>query len=207
MKNGDKKFIGLDLDGVILNHALMKIKLARKFGFKLKPEETQSEIMEKIIGESIFDKLQMMAFSDPKFLKSAPLMPGVKLGLATLQKNSLPFVLISRRREPSLAISVLKYYGLWPKFFDEKNTFFVAKPEDKNVRAREIGVTHYADDEMKVLDKLVDVENKFLFDNLGAFSAQGGSLSAGRHGALGGENTNGYIHVSSWKELTNHFLK
>jgi len=90
MKNGDKKFIGLDLDGVILNHAPLKIKLARKFGFKLKPEETPSEIMETIVGEQVFDKLQIMAFSDPKFFNSAPLMPGVKLALVSLKKNNLP---------------------------------------------------------------------------------------------------------------------
>ncbi|MDO8676692.1 MAG: hypothetical protein Q7K16_03540 [Candidatus Azambacteria bacterium] len=190
MKNGDKKFIGLDLDGVIINHASLKIKLAKKFGFKLRPEETPSEIMETIVGEQIFDKMQMMAFSNPKFFNFAPLMPGVKLGLASLKKNKLPFVLISRRREPSLAIASLKFHGLWPKFFNEKNAFFVVKPEDKNIKAREMGVTHYADDETGILEKLVDVKNRFLFDNLGVF-----------------QNTDGYTRVKSWKELVGHFLK
>jgi len=190
MKNGDKKFIGLDLDGVILNHAPLKIKLARKFGFKLKPEETPSEIMETIVGEQVFDKLQIMAFSDPKFFNSAPLMPGVKLALVSLKKNNLPFVLISRRRDSNIAISSLKHHGLWPKFFNEKNAFFVIKPEDKNIKAREMGVTHYADDVTGILEKMVDVKNKFLFDNLGAF-----------------ENTKGCTRVKSWKELIGHFLK
>lgn len=199
-KINNKKIIGFDLDGVILNHVLMKIKLARKFGFTLKPEETPSEVIESIIERPVLDKLLQILYHDPKVFKTASLMRGVKSGLLKLQKNNLPFVLISRRREPISAIEALKHHGLWPKFFNEKNAFFVAKPEDKNIKAREMGVTHYADDEMGILEKLVDVKNRFLFDNLGAFSAKGGFAS-------GGKNTNGYTRVSSWKELTNHFLK
>lgn len=190
MKNVDKKFIGLDLDGVIINHALTKIKLAKKFGFKLKPEETPSEIIESIIERPILDKLLQTLYHDPKFFKTASLMPGVKSGLLKLQKNGLPFVLISRRRESIPAIEALKYHGLWPRFFNENNAFFVVKPEDKNIKAREMRITHYADDETGILEKLVDVENRFLFDNLGAF-----------------EKSSGYTIVKSWKELINRFLK
>lgn len=183
-------FIGFDLDGVILNHAPVKIKLAKKFGFNLKPEETPSEIIKTVIDNLMLQELQKKLYHDPIFFKSAPLMKGVKSGLLKLKKNNSPFVLISRRREPDLAISSLKHHGLWPKFFNENNTFFVSEPEDKNIKAREIGVTHYADDEIGVLEKLVDVKKKFLFDNLGVF-----------------KDTNGYTRVSSWKELIKHFLR
>lgn len=186
----NKKIIGFDLDGVIINHAPTKIKLAKKFGFKLKPEETPSEIIESVIERPILNKLLQILYYDPKFFKTAPLMPGVKPGLLKLQKNALPFVLISRRRESISAIKALKHHGLWPKFFNEKNTFFVVKPEDKNIKAREMGVTHYTDDETGVLEKLVDVKNRFLFDNLSAF-----------------KKMDNYILVKSWKELIDHFLK
>lgn len=191
MKTVDnKKFIGLDLDGVIINHAPVKIKLAKKFGFNLKPEETPSEVMSRIMGEPIWGKLQEILYYDPKFFKAAPLMTGVKSGLLKLRKSGLSFVLISRRQKSKSAIETLKHYGLWPNFFNENNVFFVIDPEDKNIKAREIGVTHYADDELHVLEKLIDVKKRFLFDNLGAF-----------------ENTRGYTRVKSWKELIEHFLK
>ena len=191
MKTVDnKKFIGLDLDGVIINHAPVKIELAKKFGFKLKPEETPSEIMRRIIDEATYKEIQFNLYDNPKFFKTAPLMAGAKSGLKKLKDSSLPFALISRRKDSKSAIAVLKYHGLWPKFFDVSNTFFVVEPADKNVKAQELGVTHFADDEFKILEKLANVKNKFLFDNLDAF-----------------ENIHGYTRVESWKELIGYFMK
>ena len=86
-----------------------------------------------------------------------------------------------------------------PNVFERILTFFVIKPEDKNIKARELGVTHYVDDETGVLEKLVDVKNRFLFDNLGAFSAIGGFAS-------GEKNIHGYTRVELWKELVEYFL-
>ncbi len=190
MKNVDnKKIIGFDLDGVIINHAPAKIKLAKELGFKLKPKQTQSEVIKTLINASTLKQIQKRLYHDLDIFKSTPLMKGAKSGLLKLKKNNLPFVLISRRSEPKIAVAALKYHGLWPKIFNENNTFFVAEPEDKNIKAREVGVTHYVDDETGVLEKLVDIKNRFLFDNLGAFKKMGG-----------------YIRVESWKELVEHFL-
>ncbi|MBI2446453.1 MAG: hypothetical protein HYV51_01375 [Parcubacteria group bacterium] len=191
MKNVDnKKIIGFDLDGVIINHAPVKIKLAKEFGFKLRPKETQSEIIKTLVDDLTLKQIQKCLYHDHRFFKSTPLMRGAKSGLLKLKKSNSPFFLISRRSEPEIAVTALKYYGLWPKFFNEKNVFFVAKKEDKNIKAREIGVTHYVDDETGVLEKLVDVKNRFLFDNLDAF-----------------KNIKDYNRVKSWKELMRHFLK
>ncbi|MDO8575043.1 MAG: hypothetical protein Q7R61_02095 [bacterium] len=198
-KTNNKKIIGFDLDGVIINHAPAKIKLAKKLGFNLKPKETQSEIIKKIINKSDYLKFQQALYYDPKIFKETPLMTGAKAGLNAIKKSEMPFVLITRRRKTEETIAVLKHHGLWPKFFNEKNAFFVTEPEDKNIKARELGLTHYVDDETGVLEKLVDVKNLFLFDNLGVFSAIGGS-------AYGGKNTYGYTRVESWKELVEYFL-
>lgn len=191
MKTVDnKKFIGFDMDGVIIDHTVSKLKLAEKFGFKLKPKETHSEIISKIIDKSVYPKFQQVLYYDPKIFKKTPLMIGARAGLNTIKKSGIPFVLLSRRRQPEATILILKHYNLWPRFFNESNTFFVAEPEDKNIKARGLGVTHYVDDETGVLEKLVDVKNRFLFDNLGAF-----------------ENTSDYTRVESWKELIGHFLR
>ena len=42
--------------------------------------------------------------------------------------------------------------------------------EDKNNKARELGVTIYLDDQPSVLDALVDVPQKLLFDPLYAYA-------------------------------------
>lgn len=41
---------------------------------------------------------------------------------------------------------------------------------DKNNKARELGVTIYLDDQPSVLDVLVDIPQKFLFDPLYAYA-------------------------------------
>lgn len=190
IKSVDKKFIGLDLDGVIVDHTLAKIKLAKNYGFSLKPHETHPDIIKTIIKDPVLREIKRVLYEDPDFYKSSILINGAKDGLALIKKQNLPFVLISRRKNPKTSIQVLKFHKLWPKYFNSKNTFFVLNPEDKNTKAKEFGVTHYVDDQIGVLEKLVDVKNKFLFDNLGAI-----------------KNSDGYIRIKSWKELIDHCLK
>lgn len=185
----NKKIIGLDMDGVIINHTSLKLKLAEQFGFKLKPKETHSEVIKTIVSQPILEQIKWNLYDNPNFLKAISLMPGAKSGLSQFKKINLPFVLISRRKDSKLAIEVLKFHELWPKFFNTRNTFFVSEPEDKNIKARELGVTHYVDDEFSVLEKLNDVENKFLFDCFGNF-----------------EEIKKYTRVASWDELTNYFV-
>lgn len=190
MKNkGNKKFIGFDMDGVIIDHTASKLKLAEKFGLKLKPEEAQSEIIDTIIKDPLLREIKNILYHDPKFYKSSPLMNGAKEGLKLIKKQKLPFVLISRRRDPKIAIKTLKFHGLWPNIFNSKNAFFVREPEDKNVKAKEIGVTHYIDDETGVLEKLVDVKNRFLFDSFNVF-----------------KNNKNYTRLKSWEELLKLFF-
>ena len=133
-KINNKKIIGFDLDGVIINHAPAKIKLAKELGFKFIPRQTQSEIIKTQIDDKTLKQIQIRLYHDSRFFKSTPLMKGAKSGLMKLKKNNLPFVLISRRGEPEIAMAALKYHGLWPKFFNKNNTFFVLEPEDKNIK-------------------------------------------------------------------------
>ena len=41
----EKIFIGFDLDGVILDHAPNKIRLAKTFGFKIKKRHFQAQVI------------------------------------------------------------------------------------------------------------------------------------------------------------------
>ena len=103
-------FIGFDMDGVIIDHTVSKLKLAEKFGFKLKPEETHSEIIKTLIKDNLLREIQYTLYHDPDFYKSSPLMNGAKDGLKLIKKQNLPFVLISRRRDPKIAIKTLKFH-------------------------------------------------------------------------------------------------
>ena len=110
-------------------------------------------------------------------------MSGVKTVLTSIIKSGTPYFLVSRRKKARSAIKILKHHGLWPKYFNKNNAFFVKTPEDKNTKSIELGITHYIDDEQKVLNALVSVKNKYLFDQLNVFK------------------NSGYARVKSWKEV------
>lgn len=189
-KINSTKIIGLDMDGVIIDHTKSRIDLARRFGIKLKAEETHPEIIKTIIDKPILDKIKDILYHEPDFTSFSPLMIGAKIALKKIKKQKLPFFLISRRIEPEVAVKTLKFYNLWPEFFNNKNTFFVAEAEDKNIKAKELGITHYIDDELEIIKKLLDVKNKFLFDYLNIFN-----------------DSKNYKRVNSWEKLTEHILK
>jgi len=184
MKNTvDKKIIGFDMDGVIIDHVSNKIRSAKKFGFKITKKQTPTEIIRTLIPQPEYGKFQTYLYNHPvNGLRPKP-MPGVKKVLSVMKKSGVPFFLISRRKKHHISKILLKKNGLWPKYFNKDNTFFVDEIEDKEIKAKELGITHYIDDERKVLTALVSVKNKFLFDYLGAFP------------------DSEYKRISSWKEI------
>lgn len=178
-----KKIIGFDMDGVIIDHTSTKLLLVKRFDLNIKKEETPSSIIRKLMPYPTYRKFQIALYDDPKFKYLSLLMPRVKTVLTQMTKSGLPYFLISRRKKPAGAVKILKYHGLWPGYFNKENTFFILALEDKNIKAAKLGITHYFDDEIRVLDKLVNVKNKFLFDHLGVFK------------------NSGYARVKSWKEI------
>ena len=182
--NVDKKIIGFDMDGVIIDHVANKISVAKQFGFKVKKKDTPSDTMRTLLPETAWDKIQMVLFDRAEVALTPPLMPGVENVLKNLVEKEIPYFLISRRKKSPMAIRLLKVRGLWPKYFNKKNAFFVKSREEKNEKSAELKVTHYFDDQISVLDKLSSVKNRFLFDNVEAFKNPP------------------YRRIKSWKEVS-----
>jgi hypothetical protein len=55
------------------------------------------------------------------------------------------------------------------KTIDDNNTFFVSAAEEKNMKSKELGITHFLDDEKNVIDILTDVPQKFWLDVFNIF--------------------------------------
>lgn len=183
-----KLVIGFDLDDVIIDHTKTKLYLAEKLGWELKPEQTPSEVIKKIIPPEPLRKIKKSLYDDPKVAFLSSLMPDVKTTLVKIKELKLPYFLISRRQRPTIAIALLELRGLWPKFFNMRNSFFVKEDKDKNAKAVELGITHYIDNKLEVLEKLADVKNKFLFDKF--------NIS---------QDTDSYTRIKSWSELIDYF--
>src|SRR3989344_3768 len=158
--------IGFDLDGVIIDHGALKLELAKANGFSLMLEHTSSEIMKTMLPSDKYLAIQLSIYNDPD--NPSPLMVGVLDILELLQKKEIPFFLISRRKNVPVINKWFQDRGL-SKYFISENSFFVATKEEKDKVAKKLGITHYIDDEVSVLEKLVSVNHKFLFDQFGVF--------------------------------------
>jgi len=176
--------MGFDMDGVIIDHSRQKILLAKKAGFNIKRTQTPSELMNSLIPLPQYRELLNLLYNHPEIGLASPLMPEVKQSLSTIQKKNIPLFLISRRKNGTIAVKLLVKHGLWPKYFNESNTHFVKEVNDKETTAKKLGITHYIDDEQKVLNALISVKNKFLFDALGVFK------------------NSGHARVESWRDIT-----
>ena len=184
-----KLIIGFDMDGVILDNADSKIRVAKKFNLIIKLGHTPSEILKTLMPRVVWEEFQDVLYDHPKFAFSTPLMRGTKNMLEEITKRNIKYFLISRRTIPDIAIKVLEKHGLWPKYFHKDNSFFVSKPEDKNKKAARLGITHYIDDEIKVINALSKVPNRFLFDQFNVF-----------------KEADNYTKIKSWLEFKKHIL-
>src|SRR3989339_838606 len=185
MPTQDQKIIvGFDLDGVIVDHTQNKMRIALHYGVALTPEETHSEIMRSLFPEEIYHEIQGQLYDDTDDALSAPLMEGAFNGLATLREHEIPYFLISRRKDPQSALHLLERRGLWGEYFTTENAFFVVSPEEKDVLAKMLHVTHYIDDEIRVLGAMPSVENRILYDQRALFT-----------------DRKEFLHVKNWVEI------
>jgi hypothetical protein len=159
--------IGFDLDGVLLDHTATKVELARALGVAIAPEQTPSEVLSAHLARDAYRRLQELLYDDPIQSLRSPLMEGALDTLRAVREAGLPCTLISRRRNAPWALHLLEYHHLHPGYFDDGNTYFVDTPADKERVAARIGVTHYLDDELKVLGHLSSVPHRYLMDPFG----------------------------------------
>lgn len=183
----NKKIIGLDLDGVIIDHTENRIALAKKFGYSLTPEETVSDIIKKKLPKNTYQKMKSLIYDDPVIGTSSPFVTGAENGLKYLREQKVSHYVISRRDPFDMAIKLLQKRSSWPAYLNEKNVFFVKSTKEKNDMAKELGIDIYLDDQPSVIDALVDVPRTFLFDPLRAYSKRA--------------EYNSYKKVHSWPEF------
>ena len=188
--NGNEKIIGFDLDGVILDHTANKIRLAAQYGVTLTPEETHAERMGGFFSEDIYRAIKAELYNQTDGREASPLMKGAFAGLATLREHNVPYLLISLQQNPMFAQHLIELHGLWGTYFTQENTFFAKDGNEKSLRARDLGVTHYVDDEGNILDLMQSVSTRVLFDSFDQFPDR--------------EN---FVRVTNWGELTETLLK
>jgi len=183
--------LGLDLDGVIIDHTENRLKLAKRFGFSLEPSETPVDILKTKIPPDIHARIKEALYDDPRIALTPPLVTGALAGLEELKIREVPLFLISRRnKNEEFAVELLKKRGVWPFYLNESNTFFVKTAGEKNERAAALGVTTYLDDQPSVIEALHAIPAKFLFDPHGVYAYR----------------PEAYRKVASWHEFLSQIL-
>lgn len=158
-------FLGFDLDGVIIDHTFVKIKLAKKFGLTLNECEIHADNIYRLLGPDKYFEFKHYLYDDPKTSTGGVIMPGAREVLEALKKRSISFVVISRRKgNYDIPTGLLRTYCLWPDILNQQNVFFVQNRKEKNTKAVSLGISHFMDDELRALEEMVDVPAKYLFD-------------------------------------------
>lgn len=151
--------LGLDLDGVILDHTKNKILLAKKFGFSLKPAETSSSRMKRKVPLAAYHEIQKILYGELSL--SAPPVEGALKGLQTLSER-YDLSIISRRNDKEVALAWVRkrLNGL----IKESNIFFVMEDHEKDSICEELGIDIFLDDKIESLWELKTVKERFWFD-------------------------------------------
>ena len=151
--------LGLDLDGVIIDHTKNKILVAKKFGLSLTPVETPFPRMKRKIPLPVYREIQEVLYGELSL--SAPPVEGTLEGLQALSKEYDLFI-ISRRKakETARAWTKKKLDGL----IKETNIFFVTEDREKNPICKELGIGIFLDDKIESLWELKTVKKRFWFD-------------------------------------------
>ena len=181
-----KPVIGFDMDGVILDHHGNKRAILRKFGLPLTKKELASDNIMKRVPIDLAIRIHNLLYRDSKFATTPDIYKNVMKVLTFLQKNNITYYLVSRRHKPTtkFAIRALQKHKLWPRFFNNRNTFFVHQIAGKHEKMLELKISHYVDDQPSVLKELKSVKNRILFDPHGS------------HGSAGH-----YKKIASWNEF------
>lgn len=182
--DSDNIVVGFDLDGVIIDHTQNKIMIASRYGIVLTPGETHAEHMGERFSSEMYREIKSQLYDSTHESLDAPLMEGAFSTLATLREHEIPYFLVSLQKDPMHALHLLEERGLWGSYFTPENTFFAHDKEEKHAIATSIGVSHFIDDEPNVLDIMMLIPNRILFDARNLFPEK-----------------NEYHHVQSWEEL------
>lgn len=179
--NSIKINIGIDLDGVIIDHTQNKIKIAESLKFKIKAKETQSEVLKKFLPKDKYIKLQKIIYNE--ITLNAPPMFLVFKTLENLSKNYKLFIISKRENNKSgLAWNWLKKYKIF-KIIPKENIIFVTTAEDKNFWCKKLNIKIYLDDKIGILDILYSVPYKIFFNP---------------HKILHNKK---YLEINSWQEF------
>ena len=152
--------IGIDLDGVLIDHRQHKRQLAGDQGFLLEPWQVNSNIMQQYMPQDVYESLQ-----EPLYAHMTPDAPPVAGALEVLSKIKGEIYIISARRPHSVrsAQDWLVKHRVYDSVPAER-IFFCGTGDEKRGYCERLGISVFLDDKISVLDALPGKTKRVLFD-------------------------------------------
>jgi len=155
--------IGIDFDGVIVDHRPHKLKLAGALGFSLEPWQTNTNVMQDYMSEDAYRSVQKPLYDELTVL--APAVAGALETLARLPGEL--YVVSARRPENTLSARAwMAKHGLHALVPPER-VIFCASGRDKREHVERLGISLFLDDKISYLGHLPDSMRRVLFDEDG----------------------------------------
>lgn len=155
--------IGIDFDGVIVDHRPHKLRLAANLGFTLEPWQTNTNVMHDYLSEDAYQSVQ-----HPLYNELTVLAPAVAGALETLARLPGELYVISARR-PENTVSAKSWmiknglHAIVPK----ERVIFCASGRDKRDHVERLGISLFLDDKLSYLGHLPETMRRALFDEDG----------------------------------------
>ncbi len=156
--------IGLDLDGVIIDHTENKRRLSSEEGVILEPWQTNSNVLGRFLTPELDKKIHAKLYSEMSI--DAPPVIGSLENLATLKAE---FYVVSARHPETIRF-VQQWLGRY-RFFDlvpASRIYFCGVGEDKRAHAERLKLDAFMDDNLRLLSALPYSCERLIFDHVGA---------------------------------------
>ncbi len=152
--------IGIDLDGVIIDHREHKRLLAGEYGIALELWQTNSNVIRKHVPEEVLENLQGELYG--AMTKKAPPVAGALELLPTLKAE---VYIVSARR-----LDTIRYAQDWligNHVYDAvpaERIFFCGTDDEKRGYCDRLGIDLFLDDKISVLESLGAKTKRVLYD-------------------------------------------
>lgn len=152
--------IGIDLDGVIIDHRPNKLRLAAGFGIPLEPWQANTNVMRNYVAGETYEAIQK-----PLYTHLTLEAPPVKDAVECL-KNLPGEAYIISARDPSnqhFATEWLRARGLFEVIPPER-VIFCHRGQEKAGHCDRLGLSAFLDDKLSYLEYLSPEMHRVLFD-------------------------------------------
>lgn len=155
--------IGIDFDGVIVDHRPHKLRLAGALGFALEPWQANSNVMRDYLSEDAYRSVQKPLYDE--LTLQAPAVSGALETLARLPGEL--YVISARRPETaSSARAWMARKGLHD-IVPRERVIFCAGGSDKREYCERLSLSIFLDDKISYLGHLPEDMTRVLFDEDG----------------------------------------